>query len=217
MSSLDRAARRTARRAARDGTGPTRDQPAANPGAVGAFALLGEVLLTGIVVSALSIPVVTLPAALAAGTRHLRRFVRAEGSPMGTLWRDFLRALPGGALVGVGVAALAAALIVDILLAGSGSLPGGEVIAAAGWVIAALAGGALLLACAAWNRDDGWRRALRSVPSTVQADVTGALYTVAAAAFVGVAGWMLAPLVVPAVGCAVLASVAIPTRRRARA
>lgn len=134
---------------------------------------------------------------------------------MSALWRDFLRALPGGALVGLGVAVLTGVLALDIVLAGSGSLPGGEAIAAAGWVIAALAGGALLLGCAAWNPADGWPQALRSIPGAVQADAAGALYTIAAAAFVGVAGWMLVPLVVPAVGCAVLAAVAIPARRRA--
>lgn len=214
MSAHDRGARRASRRAALDGTGPTRDQPPANPGAIGAFALLGEVLLAGIIVTVLSIPIVTIPAALAAGIRHVRRFVRAEGSPMSALWRDALRALPGGVVTGIVVAALAAVLAVDILLAGSGGLPGGEAIAAAGWAIAALAGGALLLASAAWSPESGWLNAVRSIPGAVQADPVGALYTVTAAAFVGVAAWMLVPLAVPALGCAVLAAVAIPSRRR---
>jgi hypothetical protein len=32
--------------------------------------------------------------------------------------------------------------------------------------------------------------------------------------FVGIATWMLVPMIVPAIGCAALAVVAIPTRRR---
>lgn len=205
---------RAARRAAASGSGPTHDAPARNPGATGAFALFGEVLLVGVLVGALGLVVVTLPAALAAGIRHLRRYVRAEGSPLREFWRDVLRALPTGLVVGVGAAALAAVLTIDILLAGSGQLPGGSAIAVAGWVVAALAGGALLVACAAWDPRTGWASALRAIPGTAAADPVGAAYHVAAAAFVGVAAWMLIPLFVPALGCAAIAAVAIPARTR---
>ncbi len=207
---------RAARRAARSGAGPTKDAPAANPGATAAFALLGEVLLAGILVAAFGVALVTLPAALAAGIRHLRRFVRAEGSPFSAFWRDFVRALPAGLAVGAAALAIAAVLAVDIVLAGSGALPGGELVAGAGWVIAALAAGALLMASAAWNPVDGWAAALRGLPAAVSEDPAGAAYTVVAACFVGLAGWMLIPLVVPALGCAALAAVSIPTRRRKR-
>ncbi len=204
------------RRAARTGIGPTHDAPAPNPGAVGAFALLGEVLLVGVVVVGFGFTVLTLPAALAAGIRHVRRFVRAEGSPFRALWADFLKALPAGLLVGAATALLGGVLALDIVVARSGAMPGGPVIEALGWVIAAAAAGGLLLVCAAWTSEAGWRAAFRAAPTAVAADPIGALYAVVAACFVGLAGWMLLPLAIPAAGCAALAAVAAPARRRGR-
>ncbi|WP_197517267.1 hypothetical protein [Microbacterium karelineae] len=207
---------RAARRAAASGSGPTHDAPARNPGAMGAFALFGEALLVGILVAVAGVFVVTLPAALVAGIRHLRRYVHGDGSPLEAFWRDLVRALPTGLLVGVAVAILAGALALDIALAGSGALPGGSAISAAGWVVAGLAGGALLLACGAWDPAAGWSGAVRAIPGAVSADPVGAIYHVIAAAFVGLAAWMLIPLAVPALGCAALAAVAIPARARRR-
>ena len=83
----------------------------------GRFALFGEVLLTGVMVFVLSLPVLTLPAALVAGIRHLRRFTNGEGSSVAGLWRDFRDALWGG--VGVALVALfgAAAALNPLCLA----------------------------------------------------------------------------------------------------
>ena len=55
---------------------------------------------------------------------------------------------------------------------------------------------------------------MRSIPSPIAADLAARIYLAATAFFVCVATWMLVPLVVPALGCAALAVVAIPTRRR---
>ncbi|WP_029150449.1 hypothetical protein [Microbacterium indicum] len=209
-------ASRARRRAAASGTGPTADAPAANPGATAWFALLGEVLLTGIGVTVASLPLVTLPAALAAGHRHLRRYVRAEGSSFGAAWRDFARALPGGILVGAGALALAAVLAVDIAFAGSGALPGGSAFVVAGWAVAVAAAGALLVAAGLWDPSSGWRGALRALPAAVTSDLAGAAYVALAGGLVLLATWMFAPLLVPALGCASLASVAAPARPRRR-
>ena len=66
------------------------------PGVKGSFALFGEVLLTGLLVTVAGIAIITLPAALAAGIRHLRRYVNAEASHARLFWQDFVKALPGG-------------------------------------------------------------------------------------------------------------------------
>jgi hypothetical protein len=215
---MDRRQLRAAKRADASGSGPTLEErpPARFPGARGAFALFGEVLLTGVLVTLAGIAVITLPAALAAGIRHLRRYLRAEASPATLFWRDVRSALPGGLVVGLVSAVLAAILVLDIELAGSGLLPGGFAIAIVGW--AGLVAGAvtLLVAAGAWTPERGWRAALWSVPAAVRADIRGALFLAATAAFVGVVTWMLAPLIVPALGCAAMAVVAIPERRRAR-
>ncbi|MAM54323.1 MAG: hypothetical protein CMH35_05650, partial [Microbacterium sp.] len=133
---------RAARRGDRDGSGPTLDEraPARFPGATAKFGLLGEVLMTGLLVTLVAVPVVTLPVALAAGIRHLRRFVRAEGSHLSAFWSDVRRGLAGGALLGLAVLVLTGLFALDIDLAASGALPGGPVIAVVGWAgLAALA------------------------------------------------------------------------------
>jgi hypothetical protein len=229
---MDRRQLRAARRADASGSGPTleeRDAPRF-PGAAGAFALFGEVLMVGLLITIAGLAIVTLPAALAAGIRHLRRYVAAEASPAALFWQDVKKALPGGLVVGVVSVVLTLLLLLDIDLAGSGALPGGGVIAIVGWLGLAAVAVAVLAAAGAWEpqasapanrgsgaepqKSKGWRAAVRSIPRTVAADIPGALYLAATAFFVGVATWMLVPLVVPALGCAALAVVAIPTRRR---
>jgi hypothetical protein len=85
---MDRKTLRAARRADASGSGPTLEErdPVRYPGAKGAFALFGEVLLTGLLVTVAGLLVVTLPAALAAGIRHLRRYAGAEQSHVRTFW-----------------------------------------------------------------------------------------------------------------------------------
>ncbi len=207
---------RAARRADASGSGPTlEERPAARfPGATGAFALFGEVLLVGVLVTVAGLAVVTLPAALAAGIRHLRRYVDAEASPARAFWRDVRAALPGGLVVGTVALVVAGVLTLDIVLANSGALPGGGAVGAIGWIGAVAAATLLLAAAGAWSPETGWRGALREGRAALGADLRGALYLAATAVFVGVAAWMLVPLIVPALGCAALAVVAIPVRRR---
>ncbi|MEV1132256.1 hypothetical protein [Agromyces sp. NPDC049794] len=215
--SARRSARRAAHRAALSGSGPTSDESAAVarfPGARSAFGLLGEVLLVGILVSLVSLPVITLPAALAAGVRHLRRYLRAEDSALGWFWRDVKASLVGGIGVGAASAMLAAVLALDIDLASTGVLPGGPVVALVGW--AGLGALVLVLFTAAgrWTPRLGWFGAMRGAPRAIRDDPVGAAYLLATGVFAVVVTWQLAPLVVPALGCVALAIVAAPERPR---
>lgn len=216
---MSRATDRAARRAAASGSGPTHDDAAAEarfPGARSAFGLLGEVLLIGVLVALVSLPVVTLPAALAAGTRHLRRFLTADDSGIGWFWRDVRAALAGGIGVGAASVVLALVLLLDLDLAASGALPGGPLIAVVGWVGLAALVLALFTASGRWTPETGWLAAVKSVPGAVGADPAGAAYLLATALFAGVVTWQLFPLVIPALGCVALAIVAVPERPRAR-
>ena len=215
---MDRKTLRAARRADASGSGPTLEErdPARYPGAKGAFALFGEVLLTGVLVAAAGLLVVTLPAALAAGIRHLRRYAGAEQSHVRTFWQDWRRALPGGVVVGIVGVALAVLLLLDIDLANSGALPGGPLIAVIGWAGLLIAAVALLLAAGAWTPERGWRPAVRGIPSSIARDPIGAAYLAAAAVLVVVMTWMLAPLLVAGLGCAAFAVMAVPGRRGRR-
>lgn len=210
---------RAAVRRDRDGSGPTlEDRPQARfPGATAVFGLFGEVLLIGLLVTIASLPVVTLPAALAAGIRHMRRFIAAEHAPIAGFWRDAARAALPGSVVGLIALVLTGILLLDIDLARSGFLPGGVVVEVVGWAGLAAVALALLLAAAHWSPETGWRAAVRAVPGAVRADVPGALYLVATAGFVAVVTWVLPPLFLAAIGCAALAVVAVPQRPRRRA
>lgn len=212
MNRLETSRRRAVRRAAVSGSGPTAAAPARNPGAVGAFTLFGEVLLMGVVITAIGVALVTLPTVLAAAVRHLRRFIAAESSGSALFWRELRQALPGGLIVGAVAVAASFVFVVDVLLAGSGALPGGTLFTVVGWGGLAVTAVALLAAAGAWTPESGWAGAVRAVPSRLRDDVPGAMYLAAAAGFVGVVTWVLPPLILPALGCAALAVVAIPER-----
>lgn len=214
---MSRATDRAARRAALSGSGPTHDGAAPVgrfPGAKSAFGLLGEVLLVGILIALVSLPVLTLPAALAAGVRHLRRFLRAEASGLESFWRDVRASLFGGIGIGAASVVIAIVLALDIDLASSGMLPGGPFVGVIGWVGLAALVLALFTAAGRWTPGLGWLGALRAVPGALRADPAGAAYLLATAVFAGVVTWQLAPLIIPALGCIALAIVAAPERPR---
>lgn len=212
----DRRARRAAAREARSGAGPTVAgvEPGANPGATAKFGLFGEVLTVGLLMTIVSLGVVTLPIALAAGVRHLRRFVAADDSRATLFWSDVRAGILPSLAVGVPAVLLAGVLAADVALASSGALPGGEIIAVVGWVGLLALAVTLLAAAGAWSPEQGWLAALRSVPGAIRADAVGAAYLAAAAVFTGVVTWALAPLFIAGIGCAALAVVAVPARRR---
>ncbi|HWM15882.1 MAG TPA: hypothetical protein VNP97_04780 [Microbacterium sp.] len=213
MTTMTRREEKAARRAAISGAGPTgEDRMARFPGAKGGFSLFGEVLMIGILVTLIGLPLITLPAALAAGIRHLRRYVHAEDSRLGLFWHDLRAGLLGGIVVGALAVVLTLILLLDIDLAGSGALPGGPFIAAVGWVGLAVVGVTVLTSAAAWTPETSWRSAVRGVPGAVRRDLRGALYLVATVAFVCVVTWALPPLLIAGLGCAALAAVAIPER-----
>ncbi|WKK72351.1 hypothetical protein Q0F99_05050 [Rathayibacter oskolensis] len=114
-----------ARRAARDARAAAADGTALRwPGAANKFALFAEVLFTGVLVTVLALPLVTLPLALAVGARHLRRFVLDEPSTLGAALAEaragLLRSLP----IGLGLVVASAALALDLALVAGGALPG---------------------------------------------------------------------------------------------
>jgi len=216
MSPTRRGANRAAAREARSGAGPVGEDfvVGPNPGAKAKFGLFGEVLTIGLLITLVALPVVTLPIALAAGIRQLRRFAAAEDSRSALFWDDVRAGILPSLLVGVPAALIAAVLTVDVLLARSGALPGGEIVGVVGWAGLAVLAVGVLLAAGAWSPQTGWPAAVRSVPGTVRADAVGALYIAATAVFVGVVTWALIPLFIPAIGCAALAVIAVPVRRR---
>ncbi|MDQ0614083.1 hypothetical protein QF046_001724 [Microbacterium sp. W4I4] len=216
MSPTRRRGNRAAVREARSGAGPVGEDFVAgpHPGAKAKFGLFGEVLTVGLLIALVSLAVVTLPIALAAGIRQLRRFAAAEDSRAALFWADVRTGILPSLVVGVPAVLIAAVLTVDVVLARSGVLPGGEIVGVVGWAGLVILAVAVLVAAGAWSPQAGWRAAVREVPGIVRADAVGALYIAATAVFVGVVTWALIPLFIPAIGCAALAVVAVPVRRR---
>ncbi|WP_435527618.1 hypothetical protein [Microbacterium aurantiacum] len=214
-----RAEERAAKREALSGAGPTPEghEIARNPGAGARFALFGEVLIVGLLITVVSLPLVTLPAALAAGIRHLRRFAAAEESHVRTFFRDLRRALPGGLVVGLITVVATLMLLLDIDLARSGFLPGGPVIETVGWAGLAATALVVLTSATLWTPETGWRAAIRATPRALAADPAGTAYLLATVVFAVVVTWVLLPLVIAALGCTALAAMAVPVRPRRRA
>jgi hypothetical protein len=210
------ASSRKLRAQAASGVGHTSADAGAWPGAKQKFALFGEVLLTGIIVVALSIPVVTIPLAVAAGKRHLMRFLRAEGSQLSLVAGDVREGFVGG--VGIGCAWLAATgiLLMDLLLVASGALPGGIAVGAIAVVLLAALTVLTLWTAAAWTPALGWRAAVRVGFASLRTDTIGSAYLLVGAALVVLFTWMLPPLIIPALGCVCFAVAAISARHAAR-
>lgn len=186
------------------------------PGATAKFALFAEVLWTGILMAIVCIPVVTWPAAVAAGSAHLRRFLHAEATPAAAFFHDVRSALPGGVLVGIPTTALGALATVNVALALGGAVPGA---AAGAAVAAAIAAAALVVATVAasvWSEGTPWRELLRLSPRLLAADPGGAVFTVVALGMATVIAWQFLPLAIPALGLVAFALVAISERRMAR-
>ncbi|MWV57767.1 hypothetical protein [Rathayibacter sp. VKM Ac-2754] len=206
-SSRSRRAARDARAAAADGTALRW------PGAANKFALFAEVMFTGVLVTVLALPLVTLPLALAVGARHLRRFVLDEPSTLATALAEARTGLVRSLPIGVGLVLASAALALDLALVAGGTLPGAAAVGAV--CAAALAAGlvVLLTASAAWQPDSRWVPLLKESAARSVRDLRGSGAVLVAVLLAVVVTWQLAPLVVPALGCTVFAAVAVRLSR----
>lgn len=194
----------------------------------GRFALLGETLLTGLLVLVGSLPVVTLPAALAAGVAHLRRHLGGYDTSVRTFVRDWLAAARDLWLLGVFLVVAVVVVVLNTGLTTSGALPGSPVVRWVTWAAAACAAVVLVRAAAAWSDDDpapgseatpgtgGVRQLLSRGATRFRDDVAGSALLVAALVMCVVLVWMLTPLVLVTGGLLSLAAVAVETRRAAR-
>ncbi|MCO4237554.1 Poxvirus protein I5 [Pseudarthrobacter sp. MDT3-28] len=202
---------------------------------VNRFALFSETLLAGLLVLVLSIPLVTIPAAYAAGIAHLERHLAGGDDSLRRLWGTFRAALPGSWKLGITTAGAAVVIVLNLLLATVGQLPGSAVVLPATLILAA-AGAVLLLRTAAAWRDVGWSDVAwsdvawsdvdgeeSSAPGTWSAalgaakalslrDWTGSLLLAAALFASVVFVWMLVALFVVVPGMLILASAAVKMR-----
>ena len=212
----------TSVRASRTARSPRADRavaapPRRLPGAAGAFALLGEVLWVGVLVAVTSIAIVTAPAAIAAGVRHLERHLQARETSVRSYFRDVRSALD---LWGFGIGAVGAvvvgALVLQLAVVPQSGIPGALAVTVVSGALLLVILVLLMLACASWSPSRGWRHALVSSVQRATADPQGALLAAVAIALTAVAGWQLPPLIVPALGCLVFAVTVVRVRSRRR-
>lgn len=207
---------------------------------VNRFALFSETLLAGLLVLVLSIPLVTIPAAYAAGIAHLERHLSGRDDSFRALWGTFKAALPGSWKLGLTTAAAALAIVLNLLLATVGQLPGSAVVLPA-TIILATAGAVLLLrTTAAWSDFSGaaagsgaqasrsapaahsapgavppsaaWSSALEAGKALSLRDWTGSLLLTTALFAAVVFVWMLVALFVVVPGMLILAAASVKMR-----
>jgi hypothetical protein len=210
-----------------DSTTSASGQPEPIP--VNRFALFSETLLAGLLVLVLSIPLVTIPAAYAAGIAHLERHLSGRDDSIRALWDTFRSALRGSWKLGITTAVAAVVIVLNLLLAWVGQLPGREVVLPATLILAAAAAIVLLRTAAAWSDFAGageapaptapeadassrWTSALATGKSLSLRDWTGSLLLASALFGSVVFVWMLAALFVVVPGTLILATAAVKMR-----
>ncbi|MFH9732138.1 hypothetical protein [Streptomyces sp. NPDC017260] len=179
------------------------------------FALFAECLLTGVWIAVASLPLVTYPAAFAAGARHLGRRLAHERGGWREFTADFRAAVRRGWLVGLAGWAALAAVWVDVQAVRSG-LPGGPFVGAVG--VSALIGAAVagLRAAASWRPGASWRSLLAQAGRRTVLDPAGSFLIVGGLAVVVCSAWFSAPLAVAVLGAVAAAAVAVEERYRRR-
>ncbi|MFG3075009.1 hypothetical protein [Streptomyces sp. NPDC048225] len=179
------------------------------------FALFAECLLTGVWIAVAALPLVTYPAAFAAGSRHLRRRLAHESGGWREFVADFRAAVRRGWLVGVAGWAAPAVVWVDVRAVRDG-LPGGQAVGAVG--VLALIGAAVagLRAAADWRPGASWRSLLARAGRRTVLDPAGSFLLVGGLAVVVCSAWFSAPLAVAVLGAVAAAAVAVEERYRRR-
>ncbi|KAF6000257.1 hypothetical protein BOG92_047995 [Streptomyces sp. WAC00263] len=179
------------------------------------FGVFAECLLTGVWIAVASLPLVTYPAAFAAGARHLRRRTSHEAGGLREFVADFRTAVRGGWIAGVAGWAAAAAVWVDVQAVRAG-IPGGPLVGAVGLfaLIGLVVAG--LRAAAVWEPGASWRALLAEAGRRTVLDPAGSFLLVGGLAVVVASALFVAPLAVPVLGAVAAAAVAVEARHRRR-
>ncbi|MFC4071212.1 hypothetical protein [Actinoplanes subglobosus] len=171
---------------------PREDEPELRPDWRERFALGTDLALIGIVVTAAALPVLTLTAALAAGSTAVHHRYREGRLPA---FRPLLRQYGRSVLPGIPFVVVAVLLLIDLMALARGLVPGGTPVLLITGGVACLLAGMATLALVAVGRDPDtpWRAALSWAWSRMSARPWSAI----APALAGVLAFFLA-LSVPA-------------------
>ncbi|MCB8901957.1 MULTISPECIES: hypothetical protein [unclassified Streptomyces] len=178
------------------------------------FAVFAECLLVGVWIAVAALPLVTLPAALAAGAAHLRRWTADEETGLRSFVADLRGALRGGGWsAGLGYGAVLALVGADLLFVRALPVPGGRAAGALAILAALWLTVSLLRAVTAWRPDRRWRDLLGPAARRALRDPAGSLLVVCGLAVIVASAWFSAPLALPALGVLVASALAAERRR----
>ncbi|MCC8246983.1 hypothetical protein [Saccharothrix luteola] len=176
------------------------------------FSLFGECLMAGLLVLLAALPVVTLVPALAAGCAHIKAHVDGETTSVRSFFERVRSALPGGWVVSVGVVGGFAVLVVDVVFLRT-RVAGGGVVAVVCGVAAVGLAVVVLRAAALWSAGSRWSTVVREAGRRAASDFGGSLLLVMSLAVMLIVTWQLPPLLLPMVGCVLMAAVAVDRRQ----
>ncbi|MEV6246845.1 hypothetical protein AB0M38_11660 [Streptomyces sp. NPDC051742] len=182
------------------------------------FGVFAECLLVGVWIAVAALPLVTLPAALAAGAAHLRRWTGDEQAGLRFFAADLRAALRGGGWsAGLGYGAVLVLVGADLAFVRALPVPGGRAagtlaILAALWLTVTL-----LRAATAWRPGLRWRDLLGPAARHTLRDPAGSLLVVCGLAVIAASAWFSAPLALPALGILVASALAAERRLTAPA
>lgn len=177
------------------------------------FALFAECLLVGTWITLAALPVVTIPAAFAAATRHLNAHTKGEAASWRLFWADFRSAWRSSWPVGLGLIGAGGLLAVNLTVLAQEGVPYRPGFALATFLVAALAATVLLRACAAWTPADRWRTRFSEALADTREDMSGTGILLGGLVVFAVCAWALWLLIVPMAGCLAGAAAAVHRRR----
>lgn len=178
-------------------------------GMVGPF---GELLVVGLVVTALSLPLVTAVPALAAGTHHLRRHLSARSDTVGELVAAAWSAIRSGWWAGLCVAALIGLLTLNVSLGVQGLVPGGGPLAIVSAFLGVTVAVVASRAASLWHPGASWGQLLRQARELTLTDPVGSLYILTGLGVSAVVAWMFLPLIIITPGMIAITLVAAEQR-----
>lgn len=175
--------------------------------------LFADVLSVGLATALMSLPLVTIPAALSTACAVLRGAGEGQPATAGRYFAVLRRRLRAGDLT-AGVVVLAGALLVaaDLALAGAG-LPGAPLFAVVAGAIGVAALVVGLRACARPESLTDWPSAVRAAARDAVRDAGGSGLVLLAVATAALCAWMLVPLAFLAPGPLALALTAVDVRQ----
>ncbi|WP_179166768.1 hypothetical protein [Streptomyces sp. CB03238] len=177
------------------------------------FGLFAECLLTGVWIALASLPLVTLPAALAAGAAHLRRHLAHERGGLPEFASDVRAATRhGGLAAGLAAWAALALVLADLAVVRAGGLPGAPLVGTVGVLAMLTLSVAGLRAATAWSPGASWRSLLASATRRTAGDPAGSFLLICGFAVIAASAWFALPLAAPALGIVMAAALALERR-----